>query len=98
MSTLLLWGHLVASVILFWSCFCRLVIVSKARTRLNFRISIYLLALAASAEFLAPLFWGHQVSLWETSLIGAIAIHQIISSALWRYGTPSVFTKEAHHD
>lgn len=89
---------IITAGIVLYACFCRLSMTSR-QTVTSLRISIVLLAGAASYAVAAPFVWGWQPDAMHASLLSALALHQIVTRKTWQHGVPEWFTRErtCHH-
>lgn len=71
--------------------FCRLVRADADTTRLDARLSIYALTVAAAAGIVAVLAWGYRPEWPSSALACTMACVQVVGSRLWRDGVPMGF-------
>jgi uncharacterized membrane protein len=76
--------------LIFWSAFCRLVLVDSG-TLLHVRLVFMALGVAAAFAVFSVSFWGYRAVLVDTLLAGAFASVLVVSSARWRGGVPSEY-------
>ena len=74
---------------LFWSVFCRSVRMDKT-TKIDIRVSIWLLGLASLLGFGAPLY-GWEPDFVTLIIIGAGVLMQAIMAQHWTNGVPERF-------
>lgn len=92
MKLLLLWE--VTCLALFWSVFCRSVLVNKT-TRLDIRLSLFAMGIASLVGIAAPLYgWAPD---WVVLVIVlAVVIMQGVMAKAWRHGVPRQFTQDIY--
>jgi hypothetical protein len=76
-------------VALFWSVFCRSVRMDKT-TKIDIRVSIWLLGLASLLGFGAPLY-GWEPDIVTLVIVGAGVLMQAIMAQHWSNGVPDRF-------
>ena len=86
-AKLIVWEML--CVALFWSVFCRSVRMDKT-TKIDIRVSIWLLGLASLAGFGAPLY-GWEPDSITLLIVGAAVLMQAIMAQHWSHGVPDRF-------
>jgi ABC-type dipeptide/oligopeptide/nickel transport system permease subunit len=79
-----------ACMALLYSGFCRLVRTSTS-TRLDVRLAVYALTVAALIGLYASLFLGYNPGWPGTTLVVAMVFVQAVTSRLWRRGVPESF-------
>jgi hypothetical protein len=79
-----------ACAALVYSGFCRLV-HTNVRTRLEVRLAVYSLTVAALAGLYAGLFFGYDPGWPGTALAVAMVLMQAVTAPLWRDGVPLPF-------
>lgn len=82
--------YLLACCLLFYSAFCRLVLVHPG-TLLRVRLVFIGMAMAAALAIGGVLVWGHVPSLFDLALVLAFAAVLLVSSRRWRLGVPSEY-------
>lgn len=80
-------AYLVACGAIFWSAFCRLVLMTPATQR-RVRAMFVLLGGAAGFGIASVLFGGHQPDIIEVVMTASYAAVLAISAARWRRGVP----------
>ena len=83
-------AYLVACGAIFWSAFCRLVLMHGATQR-RVRAIFVLLGGAAGFGVASVLFGGHAPDLIETVMTCSYALVLIVSAAHWRRGVPTEY-------
>lgn len=81
-----------ACMALIYSGFCRLVHTST-RTRIELRLAIYGLTVAAMVGLYAGLFRGYDPGWPATAMVVATVVVQVVTARQWRYGVPAPFAK-----
>lgn len=82
----------VLSVLLFWTCFCRLVRTDDS-THAPVRFAFWVLAGAAMASLAAPFAWGYSPGWPALLLLAAMTVVQALTALYWRDGVPAHFQK-----
>lgn len=92
-------AYLVACGAIFWSAFCRLVLMTPATQR-RVRAMFVVLGGAAGFGIASVLFGGHVPDGIEVVMTASYALVLVISSAHWRRGVPREFllVEEASDD
>lgn len=93
-TRLIIWELLCLA--LFWSVFCRSVRMDKT-TKLDIRVSIWLLGLASLLGFGAPLY-GWEPDFVTLIIIGAGVLMQAIMAQHWTNGVPDRFVDSRYLD
>lgn len=83
-------AYLVACGAIFWSAFCRLVLMTPA-TQPRVRGMFVLLGGAAGFGIASVLFGGHVPDLIEVVMTASYALVLVVSAAHWRRGVPREF-------
>jgi hypothetical protein len=89
--------HVLLSLLLFWSCFCRATMMSGSTTRRDVRLAFFALAIAAVVAMFAPLVWQWQPDQVSLPLLIGITVVQSITSRHWKGRVPAVFEEPGHH-
>lgn len=79
----------VICLLLFWSVFCRSLRTS-IKTRLDIRLSLWLVGVASLFGLGAPLY-GWVPNVVSLVMVGSVAILQIVMSKHWKDGVPYYF-------
>jgi hypothetical protein len=82
--------YLVACGAIFWSAFCRLVLMHGA-TQKRVRAGFVLLGGAAGFGVASALFGGHEPDAIEVMMTASYAVVLVISAAHWRRGVPTEY-------
>lgn len=82
-----------ACLALLYSGFCRLVHTSE-RTRLDVRLAVYGLTVAALGGLYAVLFLKYEPGWPSTALALAMVFVQAVTARLWRRGVPTSFQNQ----
>lgn len=92
MKLLILWE--LTCLALFWSVFCRSVLVNTT-TRLDVRLSLFAMGLAALVGIAAPVYgW---VPDWVVQIIVlAVVVMQAVMASSWRHGVPVHLIQDLH--
>lgn len=80
-------AYLVACGAIFWSAFCRLVMMTPG-TKRRVRAMFVLLGGAAGFGIASVLFGGHVPDLIEVVMTGSYAAVLVVSAVHWRRGVP----------
>lgn len=83
--------HILASLVLCWSCFDRLHQTS-VDTCFGIRGAFWLLGAVALVAAAAP-FYGFQPDMMHVALIAVMSLVQGVTSKLWEKGVPDQFQK-----
>ena len=87
---LLLLAHVLASILVTYTCFCRLSKTSH-ETLVSVRFGIWLLGTTASAALAAPFLWRWTPDLLHVAILACIGFLQIATSRQWHAGVPDRF-------
>jgi len=82
--------YLVSCAAIFWSAFCRLVLMS-GKTQRRVRVVFSLLGGAAGFGVASVLFGGHAPDPIETLMTSAYAVVLVVSAVHWRRGVPTEY-------
>jgi hypothetical protein len=85
--------HEVLAGLLFWSCFCRAVKMSK-RTHNAVRLAFWAESIAAVVVVFAPLRGWQPDAITNILLIGVTTV-QLVTAYYWQHGVPAPFQKPA---
>ena len=84
--------HIACCAALFWSVFCRSVMLN-GNAKLDVRFAFYMLGCAALMGLAAPLAWGFVPTGYTLTLLGAVALVQLTTAKHWTGGVPPDFVK-----
>lgn len=84
----------VGSGAVLYASFCRLVHTNQ-RTRVQVRLAIWFVAIAAMAAFIGPVLTAWRPDMVHGLLACAFALHLWVSSRVWKYGVPRSFQRFA---
>lgn len=76
---------------LFYTCFCRSVLMDGKSTALPVRMAFYLLGLSSVVLLAAPVMSNWRTSLPTCLLMLAIVVLQAVTARYWRAGVPEAF-------
>jgi hypothetical protein len=79
--------YLALAMALFYTSFCRLVMVDRETVPV-IRIAFYAQAVAAAGAAFSILFWGHRPEIPDILVMGSMVCVQVTTSRLWRDGVP----------
>jgi hypothetical protein len=97
--TILTTAHVILSLALLYSQFCRSVKMHGGATRMPVLVAFYVLTAASILSLFAPVVLPGWRPSWDTlALLTSIIIVQFVTSKFWQHGTPDPFRKEAPHD
>jgi hypothetical protein len=94
MSSLFTGLTMISAAVVVYTSFCRLTLMSSANSNCLGRFVIWLLGSVSASAFFAPLAWGWRPDLMHAVILGAIAVHQIVSRHNWRAGIPQAYQSE----
>ena len=89
--------HIACCAALFWSVFCRSVMLN-GNAKLDVRFAFYMLGCAALMGLAAPLAWGFVPTGYTLTLLGAVALVQLTTAKHWTGGVPADFVKPTAKD
>ena len=84
--------HIACCAALFWSVFCRSVILN-GNARLDVRFAFYMLGCAALMGIVAPMVWGFVPTGYTIMLVASVSYVQLTTAKHWRGGVPPDFVK-----
>lgn len=97
--TILTTVHVILSLVLLYSQFCRSVKMHGGATHMPVVIAFYALTAASILSLFAPVVLPGWRPSWDTlALLASITIVQFVTSKYWQHGTPDSFRKEAPND
>lgn len=91
MSHAMLLVHEALSGALFYTCFCRAVLMNGRSTAFAVRMAFYLLGLSSVVLLAAPVVSAWQTNLPTCLLVFAIVVLQGVTARYWRAGSPDHF-------
>ena len=89
-ANLMLAAHVLLSLMLFWSTFCRSAKSDGEQTRLSIRVSLFVLGGVSLVAMVAP-FYGWWPDWLSLLMLAAFVQMQVMAAALWRDGVPHQF-------
>lgn len=79
---------------ILYAAFCRLVHTNQ-RTRVQVRLAIWFVAIAAMAAFVGPMLTTWRPDMVHGLLLSSFALHLWVSARVWRHGVPGSFQRFA---
>jgi hypothetical protein len=98
MTEFMILVHEFLCIALFYSCFCRATKTSRAHTRVEIRLAIWLLGVAASMGIVWPIYRNWKPDEFSIFLLFAVTVGQAVFSNLWSKGVPPAYKREPASD